>query len=160
MNPESAQWVTMSNGRRQAFRDFVLNAGQVQAGSFLGLAERAPALVTLHDGPALIGTAAIKIPNASYHEAVFKKAGVETLAPRYPLELGWIVVSEGYRGRKLSRALMAMALNFARGSALYATTKNDRMKHLLASYQFTVEGQSYASGQDADLKVTLYVKAG
>lgn len=52
----------MTDGERQEFIAFVMEGGQVNALSLPGLVDRAVALVTLHDGQSLIGTAAVKVP--------------------------------------------------------------------------------------------------
>ncbi|RYD65621.1 MAG: hypothetical protein EOP84_31770, partial [Verrucomicrobiaceae bacterium] len=76
----------MTDGQRQEFIDFVGKGGQVNQLTLAGLVDRAVALVALRNGNALIGTAAIKVPNVGHHRGDFAKAGVQTRAAEFPFE--------------------------------------------------------------------------
>ena len=145
----------MTEHERQEFIAFVLKGGQVNAQSLPGLVDRAVALVTLHDGETLIGTAAVKIPNVGHHHGDFEKAGVKERATEFPFELGWVHSSRSGNGRRL----IAAAIEAAGDRNVYATTKTDKMIHMLPDYGFIVLGQSFQSAQDPTANLSLYVRS-
>ncbi|KCZ55519.1 hypothetical protein HY29_11430 [Hyphomonas beringensis] len=147
----------MTDRERQAFIAFVREGAQVNPATLSDLVDRAIALVTLHDGPILIGSAAIKTPNAAHREGDFRKAGVLERGSDFPFELGWARSSRegGGNGRKL----VAAAVRAAGNKSIYATTKTDQMKHILPDYGFVLLGQSFPSVQDPEAKLSLFVRA-
>lgn len=149
----------MTDGERQEFITFVQEGGQVNEHSLPGLVDRAVALVTLHDGQSLVGTAAVKVPNVGHHQGDFTKAGVEERANEFPFELGWVVVHSSQRENGYGRKLIAAAIEAAGTRGLYATTKTGQMKHLLPHYGFIALGQPFQSAQDADASLTLFVRS-
>lgn len=147
----------MTEGERQEFIDFVLRGDQVNAQSLPGLVDRAVALVTLHDGPTLIGTAAVKIPNRGHHQGDFDKAGVKERASEFPLELGWVHSSQPRKGN--GRRLLAAAVEASESRNIYATTKTDEMKHMLPDYGFIALGEPFQSTKDPAANLILYVRS-
>lgn len=147
----------MTDGERQEFIAFVLKGGQVNAHSLPALVDRAVALVTLHDGQSLIGTAAVKVPNAGHHHGDFAKAGVKECASIFPFEVGWVHSSQSGKGN--GRKLLAAAVKAAGDRSIYATTKTDEMKHMLPDYGFVIFGQPFQSGNDPDANLILYVRS-
>ena len=148
----------MTTAERDEFIAFVRKAGEVDPATLPDLVERAPALVTLHDGQTLIGTAAIKRPYDGHRRGEFEKAKVGELADEYPLELGWVHVHSDHRGNGHGPALVAKAIAAVPGQRLYATTKNDKMKPILEAYAFAVQGDPYSSKEDSTAKLTLFVR--
>lgn len=142
-----------------AFIDFVGKAGEVDKATLPGLVKDAVALITIHDGETLIGTAAIKHPFAGYRARTFKKAGDEKQASAYPLELGWLHVHEGHRGQKHSRTLMQAAMTCVGDDGIYATTKNDAMRKVLPEFGFAHIGTDFASTLRRDEKLSLFTRA-
>lgn len=147
----------MTDGEKQEFIAFVLKGGQVNAQSLPGLVDRAVALVTLHDGQTLIGTAAVKVPNVGHHNGDFAKAGVKERASIFPFELGWVHSSQSGKGN--GRRLVAAAVGAAGDRSVYATTKTDEMKHLLPDYGFVILGRPFRSAKVLDADLILYVRS-
>lgn len=147
----------MTAGERQEFIAFVLKGAQVNEHTLRGLVDRAVALLTLHDGKSLIGTAAVKIPNAGHHHGDFTKAGVKERAAEFPFELGWVHSSRGGSGN--GRKLVAAAVEAAGNRSVYATTKTDQMKHMLPDYGFVVLGQPFRSIRDPNANLSLFVRS-
>lgn len=132
------------------------NAGEVNQGALPALAAQAAALVTLHDGQILAGTAAVKTPYDAHRRDEFRKAKAAERADAYPLELGWVVVHPDYRRSGHARALVATAVEAAAGHGLYATTKTDSMRRMLPEYGFAVQGKPYPSALNPDVALTLF----
>jgi GNAT superfamily N-acetyltransferase len=147
----------MTDGERQQFIAFVLKGGQVNAHSLPGLVDRAVALVTLHDGQSLIGTAAVKVPNLRHRHGDFAKAGVKERTAEFPFELGWVHSSQSGKGN--GRKLLTAAVEAAGDRNVYATTKTDEMKHMLPDYGFVVLGRPFQSAKDQDTNLMLYVRS-
>jgi hypothetical protein len=155
MVPRVTTAAEMTERERQELIAFVLKGGQVHAQSLPGLVDRAVALVTLHDGETLIGTAAIKVPNLGHHHGDFEKAGVKGRAADFPFELGWVHSSRSGNGRKL----IAAAVEAAGDRSVYATTRTDKMIHMLPDYGFTVLGQPFRSTRYPEEELRLYVRS-
>lgn len=159
MQPRVLTSSDMTSDERIEFIRFVKLGAQVNPDSLPGLVQRAAALVVLHEGSKLIGTAAIKRPNKNHHQGDFLKAGVEKSAQDFPLEIGWVVVHPDHQKQGHSRTLVAAAIGATDGSALYATTQAPQMKHILPDYGFMALGTPFPSVQNAGGDLTLYVKA-
>ncbi|SNS98131.1 Acetyltransferase (GNAT) family protein [Sphingomonas laterariae] len=150
----------MSDVAKDAFKAFVIAAGEVNAQTLPALVEAAAALVMLYDGDKLIGTAAVKRPHDSHRRGDFRKAKVGASADSYPLELGWIVVHADYRGRGHARTLIGAALAAAGSSeGIYATTKTARMRALLPEFGFEIQGELYPSTLDNTVNLTLFARS-
>lgn len=139
---------------------FVRASGEVAKNTVPDLVERAVALVTLHDGETLIGTAAIKNPNAQHRTGDFRKAGCKDRAAAHPLELGWVHVHEDHRGHKHSYSLVEEAMKSVGTLGVYATTKNDGMRNkVLPKYGFVPTGTNFPSTLKPDEKLSLFTRA-
>lgn len=147
----------MTDRERQDFIAFVREGAQVNLRTLPDLVDRAIALVTLHDGRTLIGSAAIKIPNDAHHQGDFRKAGVLERASDFPFELGWVHSSQGGNGN--GSRLVAAAVEAAGKRNVYATTKTDTMKRILPRYGFVPLGQPFLSVQDPEANLSLYVRS-
>lgn len=143
-----------------AFIDFVGKAGEVDEATLPGLVKDAVALITIHDGETLIGTAAIKHPFAGYRTRTFKKAGEEKQSAAYPLELGWVHVHPDHRDQKHSYTLVQEAMKSVGPLGVYATTKNVGMRiKVLPRYGFVPTGTDFASTLKPDEKLSLFTRA-
>lgn len=149
----------MSPKNTAAYIAFVLTAGEVNAATLPDLVEQAVALVTLHDGETLIGTAAIKNPYEGHRSREFRKAGCEDQADAYSLELGWVHVHEDHRGQKYGYALVEEAMRSVGHRAVYATTKNNGMRlKVLPRYGFVRTGKDFPSTLKPDEKLSLFTR--
>jgi GNAT superfamily N-acetyltransferase len=158
MSIEATKPSDMRRVERDDFIAFVRTAGEVDPATLPNLVDRAVVLVTLREGEALIGTAAIKKPNEGYRRQQFSKANVEALTNAYALELGWVHVHPDHRKKGHGHALVAKAVEAAGGEALYATTKNEKMRPLLEANGFSIQGSPYPSVQDPTAKLTLFCR--
>jgi len=152
----TAKPAEMTSRERAAFIAFVSGAGEVGAATLPALVAQAAALVTLHDGPALVGTAAIKAPSDAHRCGEFRKAKAGGQADAYPLELGWVVVDPAYRRRGHARALVAAAMAAVPGQGVYATTKTGQMRKMLPEHGFAVQGEPYPSVLTPEVALTLF----
>ena len=142
-----------------AFRDLVLQGGEVQPAGLAGRVKRAAFLAFAHDSEGLVGVAALKNPNAGYRANVFEKAE-STLAEDHPYELGWVYVVPAARRRGIS-GLLVRAL-FERGAAgVYATsrTRNDAMRRTLEQADFRVVGRPYPSAEHPGEELALFLRS-
>lgn len=121
---------------------------------------RARCLVFLREGEELLGIAALKAPRPSHRRGVFVKAGVPLSGPAPPHELGWVVVEERQRGRRLSRLLVESALQAAGQAEVFATshTENLAMHATLRRCGFTAVGDPYFSRRH-ERRLVLFVRA-
>ena len=149
----------MPPGEKAAFIDFVLKAGEVDEATLPVLVDRAVALVAIHDGETLIGTAAVKHPSPGYRTGNFKKAGHEKLADAHPLELGWVHVHVDHRKKNHGRALVSEAMMHTGGQGIYATTKHDGMRKILPESGFVAVGRDFPSALKPDEKLSLFACA-
>src|SRR5438105_914707 len=82
-----------------AFVELVLQGGQVRATGLRARINRAYLLGFHYEDKELAAVAALKHPDETYRDKVFRKAKAP-LAPRiFVGELGWVVTREGFRGR-------------------------------------------------------------
>jgi len=59
----------------------------------------------------IIGTAALKVPEAAYRADLFSKAGVPIAGFEDAPEIGYVVVAKGWRGKMLSGSLVHAIAN-------------------------------------------------
>lgn len=148
----------MTADEKKEFIALVTAGGEVLEHGLPERVDQAIALITIHDGETLAGTAAIKSPSGAYRRGHFTKAGVPDEARDYDLELGWIVVRDTHRRKGYVRFLMTAALAAAEGHGIYATTKSEQIRHILPDYGFTVQGVPYASALEPDAQLTLLAR--
>lgn len=148
----------MSAREIDSFMAFVIAAGEINPATMPALIAQALSLLTLYHGDRLIGTAAIKRPFAAHHQNEFAKAKVEALAATYPFELGWMVVDSAFRRQGHGRALVDYAIRQLDGRAVYATTKSDTMRAMLAEFGFRPVGESYPSERQPAVSLSLHVR--
>jgi predicted GNAT family N-acyltransferase len=136
------------------FARFVRDGGEVQSQGLPGRIRQAKALAFLVENGQAIGIAALKQPNQGYRAGVFAKAKAIETPDRFPYEVGWVVIDEKHRGRKLSRALVDAVLSRSEGCDVFATSVTTRkfMHRTLMHFDFAQHGQPYPSSQrDEDL---------
>lgn len=154
----AASPLDMTEQERDEFTAFVGDAGEVSLATLPGLVEQAASLITAYVDGKLIGTAAIKRPHPGHRRDEFAKAGAMPHADSFPLELGWVVVHPDHRQRGLGRAMVAAAVSAAPREGLYATTKTEGMKRILARLGFEKLGSEYPSALNTHVPVTLFVR--
>ncbi len=139
-----------------AFCRLVQEGGEVEAGRLQSRVGRARRLIFAYEAEALVGVAALKTPNAAYKRRVFQKAKT-SLPNACRLELGWVFVVQGRRGRGLSRQLVEAALSGVH-AGMFATSRADNvaMHHTLERCGFRRAGQPYKSDR-ATRDLVLYV---
>lgn len=148
----------MSGREIDRFMAFVIAAGEINPATMQALIAQALSLLTLYHGDRLIGTAAIKRPFAAHHQSEFAKAKVGALAATYPFELGWIVVDSAFRRQGHGRALVDRSICQLDGRAVYATTKSDTMRVMLAEFGFRPVGERYPSEREPAASLSLHVR--
>jgi GNAT superfamily N-acetyltransferase len=139
------------------FEKIVIEGGAVNP---QGLAQRirnASRLLFLRasDGQ-LVGTGALKHSRLDYRNRVFADAQATVPADEYPVELGWVVVTRAYQGRRLSTRMVGELLPFAKNENIFATTRADeRVLSFAFDYGFKMNGKPYPSGHGYDLVLYL-----
>lgn len=144
---------------RSAFIDFVREAGEVDPATLPRLVDDAVVLVTMYEGDTLIGTAAVKRPLQGHRSNTFKKANDEKAAAEYPLEIGWVHVHPDYRRKGCGVNLVEAALGHVASGGVYATTKSDAMRSILAALGFNAVGIDYKSTLSPDEMLSLFARA-
>ena len=146
-----------AEAERAAFCALVREGAQVAEAGLKERVNRARRLVFLHNGLTLAGIAAIKQPERNYRERVFERAGVPDRGCE--LELGYVVVADAYRGRKLSQELVRHAFAGFEQTALFATSRVDRvpMHRTLKRFGFAPLGHLYQSTEEG-AEVQLFIR--
>lgn len=148
-----------SDAELDQFAAKVADGGEVADG-IRQRAKRALRLgIIVHEG-AIVGTAALKKPAASYRTKVFKKAGSQLDPTAYPYELGWIFLDVAHRQKGQMTRLINDLLPLAKDSALFATTRtsNRILRDMLAQLDFSEDGNEYKSEQNAEDTLKLFVR--
>jgi len=143
-----------------AFEKLVKQEGEVTSQGLRERILRAEWLVfTVEEDGTFSGISALKTPNDSYKRNVFRKAGTQLDPNDFPYEVGWLLVSPPFRGKKYSRPLLEEAIRLAGNEKLYATTRenNDRMRRTNRHCGLVDAGSPYTS-EEGDYKLVLSVR--
>jgi len=145
-----------STDELKAFEGLVLKGGEVSAVGLPGRIRRAKLLVFSREGDRLIGVAAIKKPGEDYQSRTAAKSKLDLPKELWPYELGWVFLEEDARGKRLSHALVACALD-GLCTALFATSRaeNNSMHAALTRAGFKQEGECYPSDHHAGWMVVF-----
>ncbi len=146
----------MSEAEKDEFTAFVRRAGKVAPNELPRRVRQAAYLVRLFDEGKLVGTAAIKVPDAGYPEGVFAKANTKG-ADHFPRELGYVHVADSHQRQRYSCDLAEIALAAVQGVALFATTSSVKMERTLLRKGFTIVGDPYPSENEGET-LKLFVR--
>ncbi len=143
------------------FQSLILEGGEVDARGLSQRVAHAERLAFALDDHNLLGIGALKLPNFRYRKSIFAKSGSSRLPTDFSLELGWVYVKHGFRGRGISLRLVQELLATAHGSNVFATarTNNTAMHRSLERSGFVRDGKPYASEMRND-KLQLFVRVG
>ena len=139
------------------FENLVIEGGTVDPQGLTQRIREASRLLFLRESSGqLVGVGALKHPLLSYRSKVFAQARTALLAAEYPIELGWIAVTESHQRRGLWRRIIRQLCSLAENENLFATTRADaRAIRFAADYGFKVTGKPYPSGRGYDLVLLL-----
>lgn len=137
------------------FKKIVMGAGEVIERTFDDLIEKNPILMFLPNTSNTEAIGALKIPNDSYKNDVFKRSNSIAQAKDFDYELGWIVsICQGKgNGRKVTEVLCSLE------TKIYATARveNTTMRSILELYGLKQTGSHFDS-KNGDYKIVLYIK--
>lgn len=143
------------------FMKLVIAGGQVDPHTLPGLVAESIVLAFAHDDVtgAIMGVAALKVPDATYRSRCFRKAGVDLEAQANPWELGWVFVSPEYEGKGVAKSLVA-ELTRDLASPIYATSLTTKvaMHKAMMHAGFERAGKTYKSTQTPGEEVALFVR--
>jgi GNAT superfamily N-acetyltransferase len=144
----------------QALADFeklVIEGGAVNPQGLVQRIRKASRLLFLRaSDDQLVGVGALKHPRAAYRSKVFADAQATASADEYPVELGWVVVTQSHQGRRLSTRIVGELLPFAKNENIFATTRaDDRVLSFAFDCGFRINGKPFPSGQGYDLVLYL-----
>jgi GNAT superfamily N-acetyltransferase len=142
-----------------AFAELVLQGGQVGAAGLRERLGQARWLGFHYEDDELAAVAALKHPEESYRDKVFRKAKASFPAGAFVAELGWVFTREKFRGRGISHRLLERLLEKAGQDNLFATARADNrpMQCLLRSLGFQPAGSSFPRTNGAPL-LQLWVR--
>jgi len=142
------------------FGNFVLTGGEVTAVGLDARIREAWSLVLAVSDGCLVGTAALKNPDAAYQRRVFENAKAHLSLEDFPLELGWVLVSKEHRGHGVSGKLVDALLDGVT-LGVYSTSRSDNvpMHRTLQRFDFMQHGQSYPSKQNRKALLSLFLRA-
>jgi len=145
-------------GDLAAFKQMVIDGGEVEANTLPGLVEQALALGFARVDGALVGVGAIKRPYDAHRAKVFEKAKSLLNPSEFGFELGWFYVHPSARGNRLASKLVEALMPSLEGRAAYTTsrTNNDRMHAPLYRVGFVQEGTPYPSKMN-DQEIQLFI---
>lgn len=137
----------------ESFKNIVLEAGEVNAKFFDGLIQKDPILLFVPSPINIKAVGALKIPNESHKNKVFKNANSESEPIEYDFELGWIVSKKKGLGNFTTEILSEYK------TKIYATVRNDNniMLHILEKYGFKQNGNPFQSDR-GDYQIVLLTK--
>lgn len=140
------------------FAKLIREGGEVANAGLERRVFHAQTLFFVREDKRVVAIAALKRPVQAHRASVFKKAGALLSPITFPLELGWIFVAPGARGRGLSRQLVEAAIQHARGTPLFATTRTDNhpMQASLQRCGFSRHGSDYKSDLSS-AHLTLFI---
>lgn len=143
----------------QNFLALVLTGGEVSPVGLEARINKAETLLFLAEDGCLKGIAAVKSPDKSYKDGVFRKAHATVAASQFPFELGWVFVHPLARGAGSSYKLVEVAVSATNGQAIFATSRADNapMHKVLKKHGFSRHGETYASTQNKQ-KIALFVR--
>jgi hypothetical protein len=144
--------------RLSTFERMVREGGEVGTTGLSKRIRNAKIIVMLELEEALVGVSALKRPDTSYRDGIFKKAGVPQLAIQFFWELGWIYVPPKHRGKRYSYVLAAAALSQRENKPTFATTRLDNvaMHRTLEDLRFRRLGDSWQSTKSEKQRLMLY----
>jgi GNAT superfamily N-acetyltransferase len=147
-----------SEANLKTFCAFVRLGGEVAESGLEDRVKRAKSLVFLKVDGNVVGIAALKRPESTYRNSVFKKANVPELAESFNLELGWVFVLEEHRRKGYSNVLSAAAFSQRQGGPVFATTRLDNvpMQRTLEHSAFRRLGDSWRSERGQKPMLVLY----
>lgn len=132
--------------------DIAAEGGAVsRAAAKAGLPQAARLVLARHKGE-IVGVGAIKGRNPQHARTVASES--EYAFPDTVPELGYVSVRKKHRGKHLSSRIVASLLSVPVGR-LYATTSDEKMKHLLGKHGFCMKGKPRRGGRGDLLSLWL-----
>lgn len=113
-----------SDQELESYTALVLQGGEVVVQGLRGRIRQAAVLAFAFHESRLVAVTALKVPTEGYRLGVFRKAGV-ALSAAGALELGWVFVVAGCRGRGLAGRIVTDTLSPAGTACVFATTRSD-----------------------------------
>jgi len=135
-------------------KKIVINAGEVSEKTFNGLLAKNPILIFYPHTDNIEGVGALKIPNDSYKNSVFKKSKTDYLPTEFKYELGWVVAIKQDKG--IGQMITKILANYKPGVYATVRAKNYKMIHILKAVGFKPTGQLYNSNR-GDYKIQLFI---
>jgi hypothetical protein len=159
IKPVVAKAETCTDAELAEFCKLVREGGAVDNAGLEGRVKRAKALVFLKVDESLVGVGALKMPDKSYRDEVFQKAGVPNAAAVFDLELGWVFVRPTHRRKGFSLVVSAAAMSQSERKPTFATTRLDNltMQKTLEHLAFRRFGDSWRSERGEKARLVLYV---
>ena len=141
-----------------AFCDLVRKGNEVEPDGLEGRVRRAWILAFGRVDKLLAAVAAIKRPNPGYRAGVFSKSESGLKPEEFVVELGWVMVDEGFRRRGFGRRVMDSLIG-SLGQNVYTTSRstNSDMHGLLTAYGFKRAGKAWRSDRGA-YDLVLHIK--
>lgn len=118
--------------------------------------QRATATALAFSEEAIVAVGAIKGKRPDYASQIAKYSGF-SFDENMP-ELGYIAVESSHRGNGLSHRIVSELLGLTPNAPLFATTYNDRMKHVLLKAGFEKRGNEWRSQMSPGQMLSLWIK--
>lgn len=143
----------------EKFHELVVSGGEVNPRGLPKRIKDAEKLIFLYDHEDLAGIGALKSPDPNYRDRIASAAKARLPEAAYPFELGWVFVSNEFRGQGYATRIAKRILVEAHGAGMFATThsENMAMRNVLERTKFVAVGERYRSTQK-DRLIQLFVR--
>ena len=159
MNPITKTYVQLTTDERQQILDLILLGNEVDSSTLSRSLSQSALIGIYKDKDKVIATATIKKPLGSYKKGIFTKAKTNLSADNYFFELGYVIVDENHRNKKLGQTLCQELCKLFLSKNIFATTRtnNTYMQKILADNLFIEQGTPYCSRDNTTL-LKLFTK--
>lgn len=102
----------------------------------------------------IVGVAALKKPDEDYLGKVIGRAEAPIVSDGYPHELGYVSVSEAFKGNGIGPKLCTMMMEKAGNAGVFATTSAEKMYiTMLPQLGFKIVGNTWEGKPDEETRV-------
>jgi hypothetical protein len=118
LSPTSLDATTM-----KSVVDLITKGGEVLSTGLESRIKKAKYVVVAKDGDAVVGFGAVKVPLYSYKQKIFVKAGVPELVDDVDLELGWLIVDENSRNKRIGGLVAKKLYDLTKNEPVFLSTR-------------------------------------
>lgn len=159
MTPFFKKYIELSLEEVNQIERLIISGGEIDGNNLPRRLANSKTIGYFKDKDKIIATATIKSPNPEYVKRIFEKSEVKINCDDYQLEMGYVMVDENYRGKKLASKLCDDLSNLYNKDKIFSTTKvsNEFMRKILLHNGFNEIGTKYLNNDKTDY-LKLFIK--